>query len=455
MFRFSRSELWNFELVRLLGSTSAGGCEVAEFLEAVGQIRTHDPESWLRAWQTQSERASAIADEEAARGHDVSAQRAYLRASNYARVAAYMLPPPLFASPPSAPTTAAMDSNRMRSLALSQRSVSLFRKAMSLMEPGTARVLEIPYKDDLTLPGYLFMPPKCVCRVKTRERGSHEKDGKIPVVINVGGADSTQEELYFAMAFTGTELGYAVLTFEGPGQGSVLREQALPMRPDFEVVTDRVLKYLADMNAKMDLNLDLEHVAIVGASLGAYYALRSAGGRKTSSRFHACVAIDPIYSLWSLSLSRMPAWYAALWTSGWLPDSAFDMSVYALMALDFPTRWEFALGMSMMGTSAPAETLKRFQAFSLNKEILQSISCPVMVTGASRSVYASADEGTMAVYRDLKSFPEDRNEVWIPDHVGQGGLTGKVGAWALLAQRTFSFLDQHFGIVRHPRDASY
>src|ERR1700753_1025203 len=84
------------------------------------------------------------------------------------------------------------------------------------------------------LPGYLYLPAP-----------QHRLlDGKIPVLINVGGADSVQEELYYIHPQAGHQRGYAVLTFEAPGQGIVLREKGLLMRPDWEAVMSDVLNWL-------------------------------------------------------------------------------------------------------------------------------------------------------------------------------------------------------------------
>lgn len=38
--------------------------------------------------------------------------------------------------------------------------------------------------------------------------------------------------------------------------------------------------------------------------------------------------------------------------------------------------------------------------------------------------------------------------MWIPKEIGHGGLTGKVGAWALLAQKTLESLDKRLLTVR-------
>ena len=307
---------------------------------------------------------------------------------------------------------------------------------------GKIVMLDIPYQDGRTLPGYLFLPP-----AEKRLPG-----GKTPVLVNCGGADSTQEELYFMFGVAGPELGYAVLTFDGPGQGLVLKKDNIPMRPDFEVVVGRVLDHLTEITVRNpDYGLDLDRIAVAGVTMGGYYALRAA----TDPRIRACISVDPFYSLWDLALTRMPQWYANLWQNGWIPEAFFNWSIYTHMRVDFPSRWEFSLGKRMMGTPMPGETLRRFQLFSLDNikgggSVLDRITCPVLITGAARTIYASAESSTTLISRLLTRVPEIDKMIWIPEQPGQGGLTGKVGAWGLLAQRTFEFLDSHFDVKRKP-----
>ena len=65
--------------------------------------------------------------------------------------------------------------------------------------------------------------------------------------------------------------------------------------------------------------------------------------------------------------------------------------------------------------------------------MLDRITCPILVTGAVRTIYASAESSTARIHRQLTRIHETDKEVWIPEEAGQGGLTGKVGAWGLLA----------------------
>ena len=81
------------------------------------------------------------------------------------------------------------------------------------------------------------------------------------------------------------------------------------MRPDFQSVMALVLDHLTELaNKTPDLNLDLDHIAVAGVTMGGYYTLRAA----TYPRIRACISVDPFYSLWALALTRMPQWYAKL-----------------------------------------------------------------------------------------------------------------------------------------------
>jgi alpha-beta hydrolase superfamily lysophospholipase len=60
-------------------------------------------------------------------------------------------------------------------------------------------------------------------------------------LIVLGGGYSTLEELYFVPVKDAHEHGYAVLTYDGPGQGSVLRDQGLTFTHEWEKPTTAVV----------------------------------------------------------------------------------------------------------------------------------------------------------------------------------------------------------------------
>lgn len=113
-------------------------------------------------------------------------------------------------------------------------------------------VVEIPF-EDLTLPGYHF-------RVADDGR-------RRPTVILCNGYDGTVEELYFFNARAALDRGFDVLAFDGPGQGSVLVEQGVHLRPDWENVVAPVVDWLLERPT-----VDPDRIALIGLSLGGYLA---------------------------------------------------------------------------------------------------------------------------------------------------------------------------------------
>src|ERR1700691_3498974 len=175
------------QLQRSVGKSDSGMANVGECLAVAEQITPGDRGSWYRAWSGFATRLADQADEAAKAGHPVSARGAYLRAAEYFRQAFFF-------------HCDELDSAELRSAYSS--SVRAFRSALSHLDhPG--RVL--PASGALS--GYLFTPPSA--------------DGRLPLVLHIGGYDGTAEELY-ASAAPALERGYAFAALDGPGQGAML-----------------------------------------------------------------------------------------------------------------------------------------------------------------------------------------------------------------------------------------
>ncbi|KAI0388543.1 dipeptidyl aminopeptidase/acylaminoacyl peptidase [Xylariaceae sp. FL0594] len=436
MFQFFGNSFFNFEAIRIVGMAGSGGAEIAECLDAVGCIRENDPTSWHRAWSEQAEWAKQVAREAQRDGNRTAARMAFLRASNYTRASAYMM------------TGVQLGNSDSRVISLLRESSALFASALELFDTPV-KALRIPYPyshrdgdKEVFLPAYLHLPLPA-CRLP----------GKIPLLISQGGADSIQEEQYYMFPSAGPGLGYAVLTFDGPGQGSVLHEHDIPMRADWEVVIDRVLAYLADYSrTHPGLELDLDRIAIAGASLGGYFALRAAADQ----RIKACVAIDPMYDFYEFGAKRVAPTFFRLWDGGWIPDCVVNSIVTLGTRLSFQSRWEIFTSARFLGATTPVGLLRRMQGYTFhaghsNTTIdsrtgyLDRVKCPVLVTGAAQSLYFDVADHTAAVIRGIR---EAEKECWTAERPGQGGLQAKMGAVALCNQRVFAFLDRVYHIER-------
>lgn len=107
-------------------------------------------------------------------------------------------------------------------------------------------------------------------------------------VLVHGGFDSLIEE-FVAVWERLAAAGYDVVAYEGPGQGGARRLGGLTFDHDWEKPVGAVLGHL-----------DLDDVAVVGISMGGYWALRAAA---YEPRIAAVVAWPPVYD-W---MTRLPA----------------------------------------------------------------------------------------------------------------------------------------------------
>ncbi len=235
------------QLQRSVGKADSGMANVGECLAIAGRITAGDRDSWYQQWSGFATNLVEQADKALAGGHRASARGAYLRACEYFRQSFFFHRDNL-------------DGPELR-LAYSG-SVSAMRQALPLLaHPATV----------LTgaLSGYLFAPAT----------GS----GPFPTLLHIGGYDGTAEELY-ASVYPALERGYAFAAIDGPGQGALLYQQRIPMRPDWENVVPGMVDALIG-----NAGVDPDRVVLVGRSFGGVLAPRGAAGEKRL----AAMIVDP------------------------------------------------------------------------------------------------------------------------------------------------------------------
>ncbi|EJP61199.1 alpha/beta hydrolase [Beauveria bassiana ARSEF 2860] len=432
MYTFFKSQFFHFEFLRVIGTAPFEGCDIGECLEALASIRNNDAEGWFRAWVDIGAKAEKVAVDADRRGDREASRWAWIRSGNYLRAAEYML----HCTP--------KDPRLLKTL---EHSVSNFQRGFQLLEDPNGRGgevlhLEIPYNGDMMLPAYLFMP--------LREADSK---GPVPVIVNSGGFDSTQEELYFYVAAGARRRGYAVLTFDGPGQGIFLRQQdqkrgfpatARPgtyMRHDWEVVISKILDGLFSYAAESpQLHLDLERISIFGESMGAYFALRGSA----DPRIKACIAMDGFYDMWDIADSRIPPVFLKAWDT--MGDGFFNRVVRSLGKVDFRTRFEFTHARFALGLPDFAQSTREFKRFTLRSEdgseYLRHVKCPVFVTGAADWAYFPAKGNATKIHAVMEQLHPGKSKLWIAKGVGSGGLQAKVAAISVVHDKTFEWLGQ-------------
>src|SRR5262249_8867100 len=156
-----------------------------EVLETLKLIRDGDVQSWYAGWSGLSDRILALAE---SYGDKISAGNAYMRAHNYLRTAQFPLP----------------HDDPKRPVAWG-KGLAYFDKGLETLDVACERI-SIPYRGGKLRAQYFPGP-----------RGAENK----PLIMLVGGFDSTLEELYPMLGKASLERGYSVLAYEGPGQGQV------------------------------------------------------------------------------------------------------------------------------------------------------------------------------------------------------------------------------------------
>ncbi|TEY74309.1 hypothetical protein BOTCAL_0074g00370 [Botryotinia calthae] len=386
MHKFFEPEWFNFEFLRISSMAPTGGCETADALTAATRIKNGNVESWASSWSECSNKAERISEEALKLGDKPAAKAAYLRASNYARVGQYM-----WSDRGNAPNP--------RLLPVAERYESLFRKGALLLDHTEARFLKIPLEKTSELPAILYLP-----------HSTHtHPNGKIPIIVNVNGGDSVQEELFFLAPRIS------------------LKRDKLFMRYDYEKVIECVLDYFFEYsNNNPELQLDLDRIEILGASLGGYNALRAA----TDSRIQCCVSIDPPHNMWEIVASKMPRWFLSGWLSGWTSNNFIDRVVMLLAKVSSQFSFEIAHIMWAFGQDSPSAALLALRKFRLCLEegelYLHGIQCPVLVSGAGESLHFRPETSTVRIFNELVNVDDANKEKWIPIEPRDGGLQAKL-----------------------------
>jgi len=385
---------FDFQTLRLLGSAASGDAEAGEVLSTAHRIKEGDFESWTAEWTTTARRVHEIAEQSRKRGHDVSAREAYFRASNYYRAAEFYLH-----GNPSDP----------RIIEFSRTARGCFEEALALSALAVERIA-IPY-EGTTLPGYFYR--------------SNAAGPRVPTLVVHTGYDGTQEELR-ATAMAATARGFNCLTFEGPGQGAVIREQGLGFRPDWEAVVTPVIDCVLDLPT-----VDPERIALLGISFGGYLAPRAAA---FEHRLAACIANGGVFDFMA---PRLPAGMSREAAIAWVredPDGT-DELMRGLMDTSTDTRWGIENGMFTFRASSPADYFLKALDYTM-AGIAEKITCRTLVCDSeSDAWYPGQARQLFEALTCEKTFLAFTADEGAEDHC-------QVGSPLLSAQRMLDWLDE-------------
>ncbi|PXV87849.1 bile acid acyltransferase/acyl-CoA thioester hydrolase-like protein [Lachnotalea glycerini] len=394
---YFNDQAFSFELLRAATYAGYQGAEIGECLVTASKITEGDFESWFSEWKKMADQTVKIAEDCLVKRHKVSAREAFLRAHNYYRTGEFFLD--------------GTDPRRMENF---ENSVNTFEKSMELIDTHF-EIVKIPYENTY-LKGYFYgaaVDKKDELKVR-------------PTLIFIGGYDSTLQELYFSGAAPAIKRGYHCLVFEMPGQGEALRKQNLYMRHDAEVPVGAAIDYL---ETRTDIAMD--KIALLGMSLGGYFAPRAAA---FDERIKACIAFNVFYDTFDSTLNQNPQLSKLLQ----LPEEQRENMLAIAEKDNSNLRWMLNNGRWVFGLDHRYELFEEMKKASL-KGIAGKIKCPILLTMGETDHFVSQDQLTALIDeikapKTIRVFTKDEGA---EEHCQEGNH-------ALFHQVMFDWLDELF-----------
>jgi pimeloyl-ACP methyl ester carboxylesterase len=255
-----------------------------------------------------------------------------------------------------------------------------------------------------------------------RPDGSHTRR---PTVLAPAGLDATAEAGYAATAYMALPRGYNVLLWDGPGQGGMLYEYRIPMRPDFESVITPVIDWLLEQPG-----VDPKGLVLIGRSFAGYLAPRAASAEPRL----AALVCDPgqveFVSRIVPSMFDQEAWTRIL---------AAETSIEAALQrrLEDPRKREwYGARMATLGARTLGEFLRMQPRYSVQDQT-RGIRCPTLVTEGEGD-FASQSQRLYDLLSCEKRFYR------FAESEGAGGHCCGLGA-TLWESVTFDWIDQVLG----------
>ena len=341
----SADESFNFQLLILLGSVRYAAADAAEVLAAARVIKPGSFLSFNTTFYELANATRATAEKAWVAGNPVNARDSYFAAASYFRSADFYL-------------HGNWSDPLINEYWIQQ--TECFDKAIAALPVPGERV---------TIPANGFNTVGIFYAVDNSSM-------KRPTLLLGNGYDEAQEDSYHQVGAAALERGWNVMTYEGPGQPTVRRDQGLGFIPDWERVVTPAVDYLANRS-----DVDMSRLALAGISMGGYLAARAAA---FEPRIKALILDDGVFDVQASFTISFPPQLLALYNSG--NQSAFDAIVDAAVinnkSAPSTDRWIFDQGLWSFKTHSPYDLLQLTKPYTLIN-ITDLIHIPVWVGNAA------------------------------------------------------------------------
>lgn len=400
MYQLSPDQDFEFEIIRMLGMAPYEAADIGEVLMAIKGMPAGDMAAFSDRFYKLATHVDSRAKAIDSCRHPVSARNAYFRAATYYRAADFYLHG---------------NASDPRIESYWKLHLSAFDKALSLMDVPGKRVNLTTKEGNITIPAVFYA-------------ASGKYSGPRPTVLVVNGYDGAQEESYHFLGKAALERGYNVITYEGPGQPTVRRNQGLGFIPDWETIGMPVIDYAATLP-----QVDTSAIAVMGISLGGYLAARIAA---FDERVAAVVAIDGVYDYYDTVTHHLNPRVLKVLESG--NKTAFNAIIdKGKDQLSTTTRWGLDQGLWSFNTPTVYDYYEATKNFTL-KGLTDKIKAPVFIGNAEQDMFFDGQPQEMAKHMG------DRGLLYSFNTTDAAHLHCSEGADVYLNGAVYDWLDEIF-----------
>ncbi|KAL4940774.1 hypothetical protein BDV06DRAFT_213226 [Aspergillus oleicola] len=254
---------------------------------------------------------------------------------------------------------------------------------------------------------------------------------KLPTLIVGNGFDAWQEDSYHTFVAPALARGYNAITYEGPGQTTVRRNQDIGFISTWEDVVTPVVDYI--YAEKLNV-VDTDRLVLLGNSFGGYLAARAAA---FEPRLSAAILIGGVWDTYAAYRTQLPSNLMAIYEAG--NYTQFDEVVLSLREenkLPIESAWGIDHGLWAFYTHSLSDFFDRVREFKL-EDVVDRINMPVFVGDAE---FEGLFRGQPA---RVKEALGDRATLHVFN--GTAGYHCQSGAGMELARTIFGWLNRTLG----------
>lgn len=330
------------------------GSNTGEVLRAASQITPGDFESWYTQFTYLAGQIEAQGDSTTS---SIGQLESYFHAASYHRTSTFYL---------------VGNSTDPRLVSTWDSQLSNFAKAIELLPfPGEKLTIQGP---GFTIPAY-FYPADTYCSPSKKAKRACVDSAKRPTIVAVSGYDGSQEDLYHGIGRQATSRGYNFISYEGPGQPTVRREQGLGFIPNWDAVVSPVVDYLHTRD-----DVDTDKLILHGHSFGAILAVRAAA--VLDKRFAGVTLVDGLYNLQQVLRELFPAQLIQLYDArNETAFNAYTQAIYDSGLAPTSFKWVVNQGLWAFNTKSYFNWFDQLGNYTIDG-YAQNLTVPVFVAGA-------------------------------------------------------------------------